>query len=212
MATKKRRGKFIVIEGGDGSGKTTMVALARELYGTRSDVLITREPGGSPYAEMIRQVILKPEGKNADANTMFSLFWASRADHMKHYIRPKLESNGIVIADRFDASSYAYQIFGQENMQLKDLFWHMRDVYLNEIVPDLYIYLDVSPEEGVRRIALRKGEGKNHLDDREISFHKRVRDGYHDFLKNVPHVIIDAGGSLESVKTEFARTLREVLE
>jgi len=198
------KGKFIVIEGGEGSGKTTIVKYAKEIA---TDSLITREPGGSVFAEKIRSIILSPDAKDADANTQFGLFWAARADHVKNLIAPAIVEGKNIITDRFDASSYAYQVHGQENPHLKELFMYVRKTYLNDTVPDLYIFLDVDPKIGIARRASDKGYDINHFDERTFDFHERVRTGYFEFFKAVPHVIIDANQSLEKVKKDFKKAL-----
>lgn len=205
--TKKHLGKFIVIEGGEGSGKSTMVKVAQEYF---PQVLVTREPGGSPFAEMIRKLILCDEAKEAHGETQFGLFWAARFDHVHNKVKPALEKGINVLTDRFDSSSFAYQIYGQEAKHLKDLFLKMRQVYLKEYTPDLYIYLQVDPKEGMRRVAQRKGIS-NHFDNRAIDFHHRLHEGYMDFLNLVPHIIIDANGPMEDVQTHFLKTLKNVL-
>src|SRR5579864_4280814 len=105
------KGKFIVLEGGEGAGKSTQLRVIKEILG--DDIVITREPGGSPYAEEIRNVILKSTNAGqADAKTHFALFWAARADHMKNTVLPALNAGKHVISDRFDSSTFAYQIYG----------------------------------------------------------------------------------------------------
>lgn len=203
-----KKGRFIVIEGGEGSGKTTMVKLAKELL---PNAVVTREPGGAPFAEKIREIILSPDAKNADANTQFGLFWAARADHMKNTVIPALMNGKDVITDRFDSSSYAYQIFGQENKHLKDLFMKVREVYLGQWVPNMYVFLNVDPKEGVRRRATQKGYDVNHFDERAADFHDRVMKGYMEFFKTVPHMIVDANQQLELVKEDFKKALQKIV-
>jgi dTMP kinase len=206
---RKAKGKFIVIEGGEGSGKTTLVAMVRELF---PHVVVSREPGGAPFAEKIRSVILSPDAKEADANTQFGLFWAARADHMKNTVIPAITSGKIVLLDRFDSSSYAYQIHGQENKHLRKLFFEVRKIYLGKHVPHLYIFLDVKPEIGMQRRASQKGYDVNHFDERDVVFHTRIRKGYLEFLKYVPHKIIDAHQPLEKVKEDFKKIIEKFLK
>lgn len=207
VKSKNERGKFIVIEGGEGSGKSTMVKIAQEHF---PHMLITREPGGSPFAEMIRKLILCDEAKDAHGETQFGLFWAARFDHVHNKVKPALENGIHVLTDRFDSSSFAYQIYGQEAKHLKDLFLKMREVYLKEYTPDLYIYLQVDPKEGLRRVAERKGKA-NHFDTRTIDFHHRLHEGYMDFLNLVPHKIINANESMGGVQSHFLKILKDVL-
>ena len=201
--------KFIVLEGGEGAGKTTQIKLLKESLADK--IVITREPGGSPYAEEIRNVILKsPNAKGAGAKTHFALFWAARADHIQNTIQPALNSGKPVICDRFDSSTFAYQIYGQEAKELKDFFWKTREFYLEELKPDLYIYLDVDIETGLRRKFV-DAEEVNHFEERELAFHKRMKEGFTEFFKSAPHKIIDANQSLEKVQADLAEIINSEL-
>ena len=129
---------FIVLEGGEGAGKSSQMESLKKDFG--DNFVFTREPVGSLYAEEIRNLILKsPNASQADAKTLFALFWAARADHLKNTILPALDAGKHVICDRFDSSTFAYQIYGQEAHELEDFFWKMRDFYLQDIKPDVYI-------------------------------------------------------------------------
>lgn len=207
----KSKGKLIVLEGGEGSGKTSVLDWVKEVYGER--MIFTREPGGTPFAEDIRNLALKTEGgKHADAITQFSMMWASRAEHFNHKIRPALKQGLHVISDRLDSSTWAYQLFGQEGKDsLKKLFPVLREVVMEDDVPALYIYLDVDPAEGLKRKRIQKSPDGNHFDDQSVVFHERVRQGYMDFFKAVPHRIIDANKTLKDVQVEFLTIIGELL-
>ncbi|MCX6717094.1 MAG: dTMP kinase, partial [Candidatus Taylorbacteria bacterium] len=154
-----KKGLFIVVDSGEGAGKTSQLNRAKEVFG--DSLVLTREPCGSPYAEEIRNIILKsPNAGQADANTLFALFWAARADHMKNTIIPALEAGKTVISDRFDSSTFAYQIIAQEAKELKDFFWQMRDFYLGDLKPDIYIYFDIDPVIGLAR---KTGQGPEEI-------------------------------------------------
>lgn len=203
--------KFIVIEGGEGAGKGTMIRRARELFG--DSLVLTREPGGSPYAEEIRRLALNTEGgKHANAHTQFGLVWAARADHLKSTIRPALDAGKHVLCDRFDSSTWTYQICGQEGEELKDLFFQVRALYLGDTAPDLYIYLDVDPAIGLARRKAEEGAEVNHFDERPLEFHQKVRAGYLDFLTKVPSRIINAERPLEAVVAEFDSVIQSLLK
>jgi len=133
--------------------------------------------------------------------------WAARAEHLKNKIIPALAKGVSVISDRFDSSTFAYQIYGQEAKHLEKLFWQTREVFLRERKPDLYIFLDVKPEVGLKRVAGRK-EAKTHFDERALAFHQRVRTGFLGFLKNVPHKIIDANQSMKAVQDDFLNMIK----
>ena len=168
------RGKFIVLDSGEGAGKTLQLDRAKKHFGDR--ILVTREPGGSKYAEQIRELILHSiYAEHADARTLFALFWAARADHLDKTIRPAIMAGQTVITDRFDSSTYAYQIVAQGATDLKELFWQMRDVYLQDLKPDLYVYLDVDPAIGLARKSGQGPEEINHFEARKLDFHQRQR-------------------------------------
>jgi dTMP kinase len=210
MLTKKRP-PFIVIEGGEGSGKSSLLMALKDVLG--DSIVTTREPGGSPYAEAIRDTTLKnPLAKNAPGETTLCLMFAARFDNTKNSILPALESGKPVIADRYDGSSYAYQVWSQSKGGLEEIFWALRKRLA--VVPDLYIFVDVDPQEGVRRAhsrnqSLLQGKQHDHFDDREIAFHQLVREGYLNFLKQVPHIVIDANRPLEEVKRDFIAEIRK---
>ena len=204
---------FIVIEGGEGSGKSSLLMALKDVMGDA--IVTTREPGGSPYAEVIRDVTLKnPLAKGTPAETTLCLMFAARFDNTARAIVPALNSRKPVIADRFDASSYTYQVWAQSAGALDQLFWQLRDRL--EVKPDLYIFFDVDPKEGIRRARSRNqsllhGKQYDHFDDREIAFHEKVREGYLAFFKKVPHVVIDANRPLEVVKKDFIATVQQAL-
>lgn len=203
---------FIALEGGEGSGKSTLITALKESLG--NSVVVTREPGGSPYGEVIREAALKHAyAKDAPAETMLCLMFAARFDHVKNLVVPALDAGKHVITDRFDASSYTYQIYGQEASELEDLFWKLRS-HLSR-TPDLYIYIDVDAEEGVNRAMRRNNIAPadgNHFDDRKMDFHRRLRTGYDSFFKQVPHVIVDANRPLEEVKKDFLEAVKMAID
>ncbi len=207
-----QKGKFIVIEGGEGSGKSTMIKEVEKVFGDK--VLVTREPGGSPFAEEIRYLMRNhPLSGDADANTQFGLIWASRASHLKDTVRPALNSGKNVLSDRFDSSTWAYQICGQDGGHLKEIFSQIQKLFVGNTKPDLYVFLDVDPETGMKRKVLAKNEEEpNHFDKQTLEFHNRVREGYLEFFKTVPSVIIDANAPLEEVKKNFIEVFKKSLE
>jgi len=207
--TEKRKGLFIVLDGGEGAGKTTV---AKELVKRLGwSAIYTREPGGSVYAEKIRELILSDEAKHSDAETQFALFWAARRDHLKHTVAPALADGKIVITDRFDSSSYAYQIIAQENLQLLDLFWKKREHFLAGLEPDKYILLDIEPEAGLSRARSRGEDTLNHFDKRKIEFHTKVHQGLHDFIMSkVDGEKVDATQPLEQVVEDVMKIVNKL--
>lgn len=203
-----KKGKLIVIEGGDGSGKTTQIQKLKDYFGEK--IICTREPGGTEFAEAIRSLALThPLAGNADGATLFLLMYASRAEHMNHLVRPALDEEKIVVSDRFDSSTYAYNVVAQENLDLEEYFWQTREAILGEYKPDLYIYLEVSPEVAQQRLGNGDRTDINHLDLRKQSFHEAMRRGMDEFLKKVPHTVIDANPGPDEV---FENVLKAVME
>lgn len=197
---------FIAIEGGEGAGKSTLIQAIKEALGNK--VITTREPGGSPFAEVIRDVALKHEkARQASPESMICLMFAARFDHVRNTVVPGLNAGNHVITDRFDSSSYAYQIFAQENRGLEDLFWQLRSHVPR--TPDLYIYADVDVEEGLRRVRARNkvSSDGNHFDDRELAFHYRLREGYKSFFsagdRGVKSITINANLSIGDVRKQL---------
>ena len=205
---------FIAIEGGEGSGKSTLMITLKEALGDA--IFMTREPGGSPYAELIRTTAIKnPLAKDAPPETTLCLMFAARFDNVVNAIIPALKKGIPVISDRFDASSYAYQIASQSSL-LENLFWELRSKLA--ITPDIYVFVDVDPREGIRRAqgrnqSLLTAAQYDHFDDREITFHENVRIGYLKFFEKIkasgpPYMIIDANRPLDVVKRDFVAQIK----
>lgn len=205
----KNKGKFVVLDGGEGSGKTTVAKEIVKQFGWGA--VYTHEPGGSPYAEKIRDLVLSDEAKSSDAETQFALFWAARRDHLKHVVAPALVDGKIVICDRFDSSTYAYQIVAQGNIQLLDLFWKMREHFLKGFEPDKYILLDVAPEVGLARVKSRGGV-MTHFDKRKLDFHKKVNKGLKEFITTQVKKgeVVDAEQPLERVIEDVSKIVSKL--
>lgn len=195
--------KFIVIEGGDGCGKSSVIQYLQAKLPTEM-FLYTREPGGNVTAEKIREVILDPTSKSANPHTMFMLFWAARIEHLANVIAPALTQGKNVISDRFDTSTFGYQIYGENRHSLEHHFQNLRAEYVGGFRIE-YIFLDVDPLEGRRRALISRGVKSNHFDERQIEYYKRVKEGYDVFRKSYAlnnHCIVDANKPLEQVCAE----------
>ena len=208
------KGLFVVMSGGEGSGKSSQLKNIQNAYG--SSVLVTREPGGSLYAEEIRKIILdSKQAKQADATTMFFLFWAARADHMKNIIIPALNKGMLVVSDRFEPETFAYNIVAQKNRSLEKLYWEIRDMVLGDYKPDLYIYLDLHPKVGLLRKQNQIEEKKNHYDERDIGFHDDVRMGFMEFFshknRGINSVIVNAEKSQDEVWREVKKASQSLI-
>ena len=197
---------FITLEGPEGGGKTSQVQhLAKYLRAENFNVLITREPGGSPIGDQIRQVIMELKNTAMDPHTEFLLFSASRAQHVAEVIRPGLEAGQIVISDRFYDSSLAYQGYGQglPLERLKEITYFATD----GLSPDLTLLLDLPVAEGLRR---READGNwNRMDAYDINFHRQVRRGYLKLAAEDPQrwVVLSAEQSFDALQEEIRRTV-----
>lgn len=188
-----KHGVFIVIDGLGGTGKTTQLALLRKRLGKLA--LMTKEPGGAPRAEKIRDILKRGVGPKPDPLTDFFLFWAARAEHVHKKIVPALRGGKIVVCDRFDSSTYAMQVVGEKRNDFKKLFWQCRAEVLKDAMPDLYIILDAPLATLLKR---RKGreKGEDRFDERANSYQKLVGDGYRAFAKAIgkkAHVVDSRG-------------------
>lgn len=193
---------FITLEGPDGGGKSSQAqCLAEYLRAENIEVLLTREPGGSPIGDQIRNVIMELENTDMDARTEFLLFSASRAQHIAEVIRPNLENGLTVISDRFFDSSLAYQGYGQR-LPL-DTLKAITNFATSGLTPDLTLLLDLPVEEGLRR---READGNwNRMDAYDIDFHRRVRHGYLKLAAETPErwVILNAEQSFDALQDEI---------
>ena len=166
---------FITLEGPEGGGKSTQAQrLADHLASQGQDILLTREPGGTEIGDQIRRVIMSLENKSMSPEAEFLLFSASRAQLVRELIQPHLERGGVVVCDRFFHSSLAYQGYGHE-LDL-ELLRTITGFVTGGLIPDLTFLLDLTSELGLVR---RKQAGRwNRLDDYDLAFHERVREGY----------------------------------
>lgn len=197
---------FITLEGPDGGGKSSQAQrLTEYLRAENIEVLLTREPGGSPIGDQIRNVIMELENTDMDARTEFLLFSASRAQHIAEVIRPNLENGLTVISDRFFDSSLAYQGFGQR-LPLETLK-AITNFATSGLTPDLTLLLDLPVEEGLRR---READGNwNRMDAYDMDFHRRVRRGYLKLAAETPDrwVILNAEQSFDALQDEIRHTV-----
>ena len=213
-ATIKRapgRGRFITFEGGEGAGKSTQIRkLAERLEAARTHVVVTREPGGSAGAEIIRHLVLSGMGKllGADAETL--LFSAARDDHVRAVILPALSQGAWVLCDRFFDSTRAYQ--GRLGNVTPGLLDAMQRVTIGDLKPDLTIILDVPVEIGLKRAAARRGsETPDRFESEDLGFHQELRDAYREIAAAEPErcVLIDATADVNTVATMIWAAMRD---
>jgi dTMP kinase len=195
------RGKFITFEGGEGTGKSTQAAmLALRLESNGLGVQLTREPGGSPGAEIIRHVLLTGAAKPFGADVEAMLFAAARDDHVQCTILPALRSGKWVVCDRFADSTRVYQgILGQVDQKLINV---LERVSVGELSPDLTVILDLPVQVGLERAKQRRGNARaDRFEGEGAEFHEKLRDAYLAVAAREPDrcVVIDASAAKEAV-------------
>jgi dTMP kinase len=205
------RGRFITLEGGEGVGKSTQARrLAATLGGLGIDVLTTREPGGSPGAEALRDVLLSGAAKPYGPFAETILFAAARDDHLEVTIRPALAQGRWVICDRFVDSTRVYQgVLGDVD---RDLIRAIERVVVADTWPDLTLILDLPAAEGLRRAAARGGRA-DRFEAEDIAFHERLRAAFLAIAEREPRrcLVIDAGRPVEEVEAAILSAVRQRL-
>lgn len=204
------KGKFIVIEGGEGSGKSSAVAWLKSKFPENS-LVFTREPGGTEAAEEIRAVLIKKRSEHLDVLTQIALFAAARREHMRTKVIPALKVGKHVICDRFSASTYAYQIVAGNGAEHKKFFEIVDTAARDGIEPDLTVFLDVDPTIGLARKS-SSGDELNVFDERELSFHEAVRRGMKEYLTTRPHTVVDASQSQQQVREAVYDAVKKFLK
>ncbi len=203
---------LITFEGPEGSGKTTQARLlAEHLRGKGCQVVLTREPGGTPIGDQIRRILHDPDNVEMAPWAEVFLYTASRAQLVAEVIRPALAAGKVVICDRFYDSTLAYQGYGR-GLDLETL-WQITRIATGGLVPDLTLYLDIQPDEGLARRLLGGGEW-NRMDQEALAFHQRVRAGYLELAGMEPErwVVIDAARSIQDVRQEIAAVVEARLD
>jgi dTMP kinase len=204
-------GYFITFEGPDGCGKTSQIPpLAEYLRGRGVDVLTTREPGGTEIGDQVRTIIMDLKNKGMDPRTEILLFQASRVQIVEQVIRPALLAGKVVLCDRYADSTLAYQGYGHRS----DLGFLRQLLHFatGGLQPDLTLLLDLDAREGLKR---RQGGNVewNRLDDYDLEFHQRVRQGYHQLAAEDPSrwQVVDASATREALQQELRGIIMERL-
>lgn len=194
---------FITLEGGEGSGKSTQItALATRLRAQGFDVVTTREPGGTPEAEKLRDLLVKRDGGSWTPEAEVLLLFAARQMHVENLIKPALAAGKIVISDRFTDSTRAYQCYGHGvPLEMVD---QIDDLVLDGFCPDLTFILDIPAEQGLARAGKRQqkdGSSEDRFESISLAFHENLRRGYLTIAGENPGrcVVVDAGQSAEKI-------------
>ena len=202
-------GLFVTLEGGEGAGKSTLArALQAALINRGREVVLTREPGGTPGAEEIRNLLVKGDTERWSAMTEALLFYAARIDHVEKIIQPAMARGAIVISDRFADSTMAYQgaAGGIALTQLKAL----HKLVLNDFQPELTLLVDIPPETGLARTRDRLGL-EVRFESKALAFHERLRACFHQLAADEPGRFVTLDG-IEPQEVVADRALKALLE
>ena len=204
------KGYFLSVEGGDGSGKSTQIKNIKEYLTERGqEVILTREPGGTPVAEKIRELILDPANKALTGRAEMLLYAASRAQHVEEKILPALAEGKTVLSDRFTDSSIAYQGYGRG---LGDMVAEVNRIATGGKEPDLTIFLNITPAAGIARKNKQDGHTLDRMEQEKLTFHEAVYEGYLALAKesNGRIAAIDADRPAEEVFADIKKELDRV--
>lgn len=203
---------FITFEGGEGSGKSTAIkALVKRLETEGHSVVLTREPGGTPIAEQIREIILNKKNVEMDGMTEALLYAASRRQHIQEKILPALKEGKIVLCDRYLDSSLAYQ-GGARGLGI-DRVYELNQFATEGLLPDITVFFALDPKIGLARIGANANREVNRLDVEKMEFHQRVYDSFMELARRFPdrYLIIDASKGPEEVANATYEAIQQKL-
>lgn len=203
-----KKGLFITFEGGEGCGKTSLIKILKtRLEEKNISIHVTREPGGSVIAEQIRNIILDKSNTAMDSKTEALLYAASRRQHLAEIVLPLLENGTIVISDRYLDSSLAYQGYAR-GLGIDEVYT-INKFAIDQTMPDITFFLDLKPEEGLKRIAEHRSDEVNRLDLEKLSFHQKVYEGYKLLAEKYPKriITIDASQTLDAEADEVEKII-----
>lgn len=204
------RGLFVTFEGIDGSGKSTQAHILAQTLGTQDhDVILTREPGGSPGAEDIRRLLVEGDPGRWSGETEILLFTAARRDHLEKTIQPALAAGKIVISDRFADSTRVYQ--GAARGDLRSVVDRLHKEMI-QLEPDVTFIIDMEPEEALKR-GLARNSGEDRFEDMGAAFQTKLRAGFHALAAEYPNrcLLIDGNRPQEDVAADVFSKLQRML-
>lgn len=212
-------GLFITFEGGEGSGKTTQInRLAQTLFAAGCKVVTTREPGGTPEGEKIRECLVQRDGGNWTPEAEALMLFAARVMHVEKVVRPALANGNIVICDRFTDSTRAYQGYGH-GLPLA-LIEELNTLILGNFKPDLTLILDIAPETGLQRSSRRlagerfvDGHSEDRFERLDMDFHERLRRGFLEIAAAEPQRcrVIDAAQNIDDIAAQIGALVKDKL-
>jgi dTMP kinase len=203
------RGKFITLEGTEGVGKSTNLTFVKDWLVARNiEVVVTREPGGTPLAEQIRELLLAKREESVDQTAELLLVFAARAQHIAQVIKPALARGAWVLSDRFTDATFAYQ--GGGRGLSKQVIRQLEILVQGDLQPDLTIILDIDVRLGLTR-ASQRGE-LDRFESETLDFFERVRQAYHERAETNPerYSVIDAGQNLQAVQADISSVLTKL--
>ena len=210
-ASANSPGRFITLEGGEGAGKSTQIQVVKDYLEARGiDVIVTREPGGTPVGQEIRNLLVSGDKDKWSPLSETLLILADRAAHLERVIRPALADGKYVVCDRFFDSTRAYQgIAGGLGLEV---IHNLQQPVLATTLPDVTLLLDIDPEKGLSRAQERGGELR--FESKTLAYHQTLRQAFLDFAKQEPErmVVIDADRDIEAVSTDIITVLGERLD
>ncbi|NGX34458.1 MAG: Thymidylate kinase [Candidatus Anoxychlamydiales bacterium] len=213
-----KKGFFITFEGGEGAGKTSLIDSIKKYFDSKNlEYIVTREPGSTKLGEHLREIILQEKNgkkissnvsQNLDSKAELCLFLASRAQHIKEVILPSLKHNKIVLCDRYNDSSVAYQ--GHARGLGIDKAIDFSSFIIEGAVPDLTLYLDIDPKIGLSRVQSKL----DRIESETLEFHQKIRDGFHILAKKNPQriKILDATKSKKSVFEDAIKQVSKFID
>ena len=209
-------GRFITFEGGEGTGKSTQVKLLAEyLKGKKVDVVLTKEPGGTPIGQELRAMLCTGDKDKFDAVAEALLYYADRRIHMQQKVLPALEKGSWVISDRFADSTMAYQYYGYNKRVSKQMLDELYKMTVGDFYPDLTIILDIDPEIGLARsmaVNSTYAVQETRHESRGIEFHQNLRKGFLEIAKTSDrYVVVDANKTIEDLHVNIVKLVEERL-
>lgn len=209
-------GRFITFEGGEGTGKSTQVKLLAEyLKGKKVDVVLTKEPGGTPIGQELRAMLCTGDKDKFDAVAEALLYYADRRINMQQKVLPALEKGSWVISDRFADSTMAYQYYGYNKRVSKQILDELYKMTVGDFYPDLTIILDIDPKIGLARsmaVNSTYAVQETRHESRGIEFHQNLRKGFLEIAKTSDrYVVVDANKTIENLHANIVKLVEERL-
>lgn len=209
------QGVFITFEGGEGSGKSTQIKLLGDYLKQKDkDVILTKEPGGTPIGLDLRKILVEGEVSKLDAHAEALLFFADRRIHMVQKVWPALEKGTWVLSDRFADSTMAYQYYAYDKRLSKEDIEKLYAFAVGSFEPDLTLILDIDPQTGLQR-SFQKAQGmvtkEIRYEQRELCWHEKLRQGYLKIAKENPNrcVVLQADQSVEALHNEIVKVIEK---